>query len=116
MTSPLKIQAADPLFSLPLGEESTKWTHWSTPDKVWERLHTMSQFAVLEGEDLEVSSRAKVSRKTPSDIHSKSIKRQIFEALNSGSVEMSGNGEVALHGQTLSAWTTAIPGISLKEI
>lgn len=54
-TTPFTIQSADPLFSLPLGEESEKFTHWLNRDDVWERFHTLSQIAVLEGEELEVS-------------------------------------------------------------
>lgn len=41
---------------------------------------------------------------------SKSLKNRVFEALSCESIEMNAHGEVALHGLTLSAWTTAIPG------
>lgn len=54
-TNPFSIQSADPLFTLPLGEESFLWTHWLSPDALWERYHTLSQFAVLEGQDLAVT-------------------------------------------------------------
>ena len=54
-STPLTIQAADPRFSLPLGIEQITWTHWLKPEAVWERFHTLSQIAVLQGESLEVN-------------------------------------------------------------
>ncbi|KAI4103696.1 MAG: hypothetical protein L6R37_003702 [Teloschistes peruensis] len=53
-STPFTIQAADPLFSLPLGENSTEFTYWLSPQAIWERLHSLSQIAVLEGEELAV--------------------------------------------------------------
>lgn len=35
--------------------------------------------------------------------------------MNGPDVEMSEKGEVALHGQTVFNWTTAIPGAPLSE-
>ena len=55
-TTPLTIQSADPLFSLPLGENSEKFTYWLTPEAVWNRYHSLSQISVLEGQELEVSA------------------------------------------------------------
>ena len=54
-TSPLTIQSADPLFSLPLGEDSVKFETWLSKDAIWDRYHTLSQIAILKGEELEVS-------------------------------------------------------------
>jgi hypothetical protein len=54
-STPATIQAADPLFSLPLGKESVEWSTWLTKEGVWDRFHTISHVAVLEGEELEVS-------------------------------------------------------------
>ena len=54
-STPWTIQRANPLFSLPLSEEIFRWTAWLTKDDLWERYHTLSQIAVLEGEDLKVS-------------------------------------------------------------
>lgn len=56
-STPLTIQAADPLFSLPLGEESVKFTYWLSREAILNRYHSQSQFAVLEGEQLLVSHR-----------------------------------------------------------
>lgn len=56
-STPFTIQAANPLFSLPLGESSAETIRWMTREAVWERYHTLSHIAVLEGEELAVSSR-----------------------------------------------------------
>ena len=53
-STPFSIQSADPLFSLPLGEESEKFTYWLTAEAVWQRFHSLSQISVLEGEELMV--------------------------------------------------------------
>lgn len=55
-STPFTIQAADPLFSLPLGEGHVDFEHWLTREKIWDRLHTLSRISVLEGEVLEVSA------------------------------------------------------------
>ena len=54
-SSPLTIQGADPIFSLPLGEQLFSYEHWLSKEEVWQRFRTHSQIAVLEGEELEVS-------------------------------------------------------------
>ena len=56
-STPFTILSADPIFSLPLGEDHTKWTVWLSRDAVWERFHTMSHISVLEGEELVVGFR-----------------------------------------------------------
>lgn len=43
------------LFSLPLGEDTVKWTVWLEKEALWKRLRTLSHVAVLEGKNLEVS-------------------------------------------------------------
>ena len=53
-STPFSIQSADPLFSLPLGEQTEKFTYWLTPEAVWNRFQSLSQISVLEGEQLEV--------------------------------------------------------------
>lgn len=55
-STPFTIQSADPLFSLPLGEETETWMVWLSKDALWERFHTLSHIAILTGERLEVSS------------------------------------------------------------
>ncbi|CAD6585348.1 MAG: hypothetical protein ASARMPREDX12_001971 [Alectoria sarmentosa] len=53
--TPFSIQAADPLFSLPLGENSVEFNQSLSPDAIWDRYHTLSQFAVLEGQELAIA-------------------------------------------------------------
>ena len=53
-STPFTIQAADPLFSLPLGEEAEKFEQYLDRDAVWNRYRTLSQFSVMEGDQLEV--------------------------------------------------------------
>lgn len=52
--NPLSILAAEPLFSLPIGEESVEWSIWLGRHDIWQRFHTLSQISNLEGEQLEV--------------------------------------------------------------
>ena len=54
--SPMTIQSADPLFSLPIGRHTEEWTVWlPCKEAVWERFHTISHIANLKGNHLEVS-------------------------------------------------------------
>ncbi|KAI9755138.1 MAG: Proteasome subunit beta type-1 [Chaenotheca gracillima] len=82
---------ARPQFSLPLGENLTHWTVWLTPEKVWERYRTLSQIAILEGEEKE------------------RVMEKFFRIIKDGEdVERNDKGEVALHGVTLAAWTSRV--------
>jgi len=45
----------------------------------------------------------------------KNVKKQVLEALEGDDVEQNKQGEVALHGKAVWAWTTAIPGAPLRE-
>lgn len=45
----------------------------------------------------------------------KDVKNQVQEALEGDDVEHNSQGEVALHGHAVWAWTTSIPGAPLKE-
>ena len=54
-STPFTIQSADPLFSLPLGEGSVDFEYWLTPERIWDRLHTLSRLSVLRGDRLDVS-------------------------------------------------------------
>ena len=79
-----------PLFSLPLGEERTKWTVWLSDEAVWARYATLSQIANLEGEKLE------------------DVKRTVFEALKGEGTERNEKGEVGIHGVTHFLWTSRV--------
>lgn len=43
------------------------------------------------------------------------MRKQIFEAMDGEDVEENEKGEVALHGHTVWYWTTAIPGVPLRN-
>jgi hypothetical protein len=79
-----------PRFSLPLGEETVKWTVWLTEDALWARINTLSQVAVLKGEQKDAGYRT------------------FQEALQLPDVERNEKGEIALHGVTFFAWTDKI--------
>ncbi|RMZ89111.1 hypothetical protein DV736_g3665, partial [Chaetothyriales sp. CBS 134916] len=42
----------DPLFSLPLGEGIEEFETWLSKEDIWNRVRTLSQLAILEGEEL----------------------------------------------------------------
>ena len=63
------IQWADPMFSLPLGESSEKFTYWLTPEAVWDRFRSLSQISVLTGKELAVHL-SQLLRASYSDIES----------------------------------------------
>jgi hypothetical protein len=42
-------------------------------------------------------------------------KKKVFEVMAGPDVETNENGEVAFHGRTYSAWTTAVDGAPLKN-
>jgi hypothetical protein len=83
--------STDPLFALPLAENVEKWSVWLTEEALWDRLSTLSQIAVLEGEERE------------------KVRSVIREALKGDDVQKNEKGEVELHGMTVAAWTTKIP-------
>ena len=80
-----------PTFSLPLGEETVKWTAvWLEDIAIWARFGTLSQVA-----NLDKGKREKV-------------RKRVFEALKGDDVERNDKGEVAVHGVTYLAWTSRI--------
>ncbi|KAJ9314225.1 hypothetical protein DTO271D3_5454 [Paecilomyces variotii] len=79
------------LFSQPLQEISVPFTKFLSPSAVWDRFHTLSQIAILQGKELE------------------DTKAEVAEILKGDGVERNENGEVALHGHTYFAWTRALP-------
>jgi len=96
-SNPLSIHAADPLFSMPLGESSVPFETWLSKEDIWKRYRTISHIAVLEGEELERT------------------RKVFFDALEAKDVETDEHGRVAVHGHTVFAWTTSIPGEPLKS-
>ena len=91
-SGPWSLSGADPLFTLPLGEASIKFESWLPKEHIWKRYRTLSQIAVLKGDDLE------------------RVKSTFFDALDAADVEVDDQGRVAVHGHTFFAWTTRIPG------
>ncbi|KAF2810239.1 S-adenosyl-L-methionine-dependent methyltransferase [Mytilinidion resinicola] len=91
-STPLTIlTSANPLFSLPLGEDEVKFTTWLSKESLWSRYSTLSHIAVLEGEELEKT------------------KRTFTEIVNGEDVEANEKGEIPIHGVTYMAWTSKIP-------
>ena len=79
-----------PTFSLPLGEDTIKWTVYLADEGVWSRYTTLSQIANLEA-----------ARK-------EDVRKTVFDALKGGDVERNEKGEVAVHGVTYLAWTSRV--------
>ncbi|KAJ9157748.1 S-adenosyl-L-methionine-dependent methyltransferase [Pleurostoma richardsiae] len=76
-----------PLFSAPPAEERVPWTVWLSEDALWARFNTLSQVAVLKGEERAAAERT------------------FREAMAMEDVERNERGEVAVHGVTFFAWT-----------
>ncbi|KAI1373201.1 S-adenosyl-L-methionine-dependent methyltransferase [Hypoxylon crocopeplum] len=76
-----------PRFSLPLGEDSIKWTVWLSEDALALRLNTLSQIAVLKEDER--------------DAWVKLFK----EIIHGEDVERNEKGEIAVHGLTYFCWT-----------
>ena len=76
-----------PDFSLPIGEETEKWTIWLSDEALWSRYNTLSQVAVLKGEQRE------------------EFVKRFQEVLRGDDVERNERGEIAVHGVTYFAWT-----------
>ncbi len=76
-----------PQFSLPIGEDTTKWTEWLSEEALLSRLTTLSQIAILKGEEREAWLK-------------------LFKEIIQGEdVERNGKGEIAVHGTTFFFWT-----------
>lgn len=82
--------ATYPKFSLPIREDSIKWTVWLKDDDIWSRYSTLSQIA---------NQAANQKEKT---------KERVTEALKDTSTEHNEKGEVAVHGVTYFAWTSRV--------
>ena len=96
-SNPLMLHFADPLFGLPIGEDAVGFTQWLTEEEVWGRLRTLSQLAVLEGEELD------------------KVRKVFEEGLKEEGTERDERGRVALHGQTVFFWTSRIPSVPMRS-
>ncbi|KAF2405413.1 S-adenosyl-L-methionine-dependent methyltransferase [Trichodelitschia bisporula] len=92
LSNPLRLTAgAEPLFSLPIGEDKVPWTVWLTKENLWSRYMTLGPHSVLTGKELEDT-------------------RRVFDsALQGADVEVNDEGLVAVHGVTYIAWTSRLP-------
>ncbi|KAI3320091.1 S-adenosyl-L-methionine-dependent methyltransferase [Xylariaceae sp. AK1471] len=79
-----------PRFSLPLGENSVKWTIWLSEEALWARMNTLSQIAILQGEEREAAVKL------------------FKDTIQGADVEINEKGEIAVHGVTYFAWTDRI--------
>lgn len=85
------ITSSEPLFSLPIAVHEDPWTVWLPEDKVWDRLSTLSQIAILEGEERE------------------RVHKIFVDSVASEDTERNERGDLAIHGGTVAAWTSKIP-------
>ncbi|KAL7629548.1 hypothetical protein AAE478_001069 [Parahypoxylon ruwenzoriense] len=76
-----------PKFSLPLGEDTIKWTVWLSEEALASRLNTLSQIAVLKGDEREAWIKL------------------FKEVIQGDDVERNEKGEIAVHGLTYFFWT-----------
>nr|POE63355.1 putative methyltransferase-like c25b8.10 [Quercus suber] len=92
-STPLSLLVADDdqLFALPLGETIEPFEVHLTRDKIWERFSTLSQIAVLEGEERERTQKT------------------FMDALSADDVEVDAQNQVTVHGDTYIAWSSKIP-------
>lgn len=93
-SDPLSLHFADPMFSLPLGDDSFPFETWLSREDTWSRYRTLSQIAVLDGEELD------------------RVRKEFFKAVDTAEGK---DGEVAVHGRTFFAWTSRIPGEPLRS-
>ena len=63
------------------------WTTWLPPDELWKRFSTLSQVAILEGQERE------------------DFKLKFDKVLAGDDVERDAEGRVSFHGVTYFAWT-----------
>ncbi|KAI1457441.1 S-adenosyl-L-methionine-dependent methyltransferase [Annulohypoxylon moriforme] len=76
-----------PKFSLPRGEDSVKWTVWLSEQELSLRLNTLSQIAVLKGDEREAWDKL------------------FKEVIEGDDVERNEKGQIAVHGITFFMWT-----------
>ncbi len=95
--NPLTLHFADPVFGLPIGEKTVAFETWLTKDDTWKRFRTLSQIAILEGDELD------------------KVKEEFFDAINAEDTVVDEHGRVPVHGKTLFAWASRVPGEPMKS-
>ena len=96
-SNPLTLHFADPIFGLPVGEESFDFVRWLPKEDVWKTFTTYSQVANLDLDRLA------------------EVEKTFSEAIDSAQTEVDDQGRVAVHGKTVIAWTSSIPDGPLKN-
>lgn len=94
--NPLTLHFADPIFGLPIGEAAVSYETLLSKENVWKRLRTLSQLAILEGEELE------------------RVQKTFSEAVDQDASSVSGD-RVRVHGRTVLAWASRIPAAPINS-
>lgn len=95
--NPISILTSNPIFGLPLGEETFDFSRWLSKDDIWKTFKTYSQVANLS------SNRLAETEKT------------FWEAINSAQTETDDEGKVSVHGKTVIVWSSSIPDDTLRS-
>ena len=114
-STPFTIETAEILFSLPISEHFDIFTHWVNENAMWDRYHTLSQFSVMNGEQLEVFVTESMCRLFLVKLFRQEVKAQVYRTLNDKDVEVNETRDIALHGRIIFAWTTAVLRLPLKR-
>ena len=96
-TSLFSLTTSETMFGLPLGESTVPFETWLSKEDIWKRYRTLSQIAILEGEELE------------------KVEETFWDAINADGTVTDDQGRVAVHGRTFLAWTSKIPGEPLRS-
>ena len=96
-SNPLMLHFSDPLFSLPVGEDSVDFERWLSKEDIWKTFTTHSQIANLDS-----TERAEVEK-------------TFWDAVDSPKTKVDDQGRIAVHGKTVIAWTSSIPDVPLKS-
>lgn len=96
-SNPLAIFSSNPLFGLPVGEQTFDFTRWSSKEDVWKTIQTHSQVANLPPDRLAA------------------VEQIFWNAINSEKTETDDRGRVSVHGKTVLAWASSIPNDTLKS-
>ena len=96
-TSLFSLTTRDTLFGLPLGETTVSFETWLSKEDIWKRYRTLSQIAILQGEELQ------------------KVQKTFWDAIDSKDTGTDDQGRVAVHGRTFLAWTSKIPGEPLRS-
>lgn len=96
-SNPLLLHFSNPIFGLPIGEESVDFVRWLSKEDIWNTFQTYSQVANLKSDQLAA------------------VKRTLETAIDSSETEVNSEGKVAVHGKTVFAWTSSIPDDTLRS-